>query len=248
VSGQVNSYIRVYYSIITDPKFVGVFSNNDHLATWLRLLLAADAIYPAPAPIPRSAEQASLDVLVEHGIIAIVGYDHFGVVGLTAERERRSAAGKKAAGKRWGENADPMREQYEGIGWSDADPMLERDETRLERDETRVVPRASFGGPGDALVSLLASWGVMGLPLTAKLATTLDALVEDYGEAAVREQFEWVKGDKLNREAGQFIWGASKALRLIPSPPKSDPELAAQHAKEDAAAKARKARRREPGG
>jgi hypothetical protein len=78
-----------------------------------------------------------------------------------------------------------------------------------------------FDGAGDDLQSLLASWGVIGVPLGAKLAVRLDGLVEDHGADAVRAQF-----DRLHKagskEAGQFILGASNSLRPIPAPDKGD--------------------------
>jgi hypothetical protein len=73
----------------------------------------------------------------------------------------------------------------------------------------------AFDGPGDDLQSLLASWGVIGLPLGPKLAVRLDGLVEDHGTDAVRAQF-----DRLHKagskEAGQYVLGACNSLRPIP--------------------------------
>lgn len=72
-----------------------------------------------------------------------------------------------------------------------------------------------FDGPGDDLQSLLSSWGVIGLPLGAKLTVRLDGLVEDHGADAVRAQF-----DRLHKagskEAGQYVLGACNSLRPIP--------------------------------
>jgi hypothetical protein len=89
---------------------------------------------------------------------------------------------------------------------------------------SRPVPydptRASFGGPGDELATLLATWKIRGFPLVTKLVSDLDALVEDYGDPAVRDQFERLHKDTTIKSAEQFIWGASKALRRIPKAPK----------------------------
>jgi hypothetical protein len=102
--GDGVDYVRVYMTIVDDPKFVGIFTDDHHFATWVRLLMVADAAWPASAMIPRSARQESLDALVEHDLIAVTG-DLFRVVGLDAERGRRKgspqqieAGRKRAAG------------------------------------------------------------------------------------------------------------------------------------------------------
>jgi len=100
-------YVRVYYSIIGDPKFASVYSDDHHLAWWLRLLLGADAIWPAPAPIPMGIRKGSLAELVRVGLVDMVGPHHYRIHGLDAERNRRSDAARNAAAVRWqsGRNA-----------------------------------------------------------------------------------------------------------------------------------------------
>jgi hypothetical protein len=89
---------------------------------------------------------------------------------------------------------------------------------------SRPVPSrpnpAIFSGAGDGMAALLASWRVRGFPLGTKLTSDIDALVEDYGEPAVRDQFGRIRKDSSNKSAEQFIWGARNALRLIPKAPK----------------------------
>ena len=104
-------YVRVYQTIFTDPKFVGIVYDDHHLATWLRLLMAADAVWPLLSPIPASARKASVKALVEAGLIDLEG-PRFRVHGLDAERERRSSQGRAAASKRWSStNAAALPEQ-----------------------------------------------------------------------------------------------------------------------------------------
>jgi hypothetical protein len=246
MSGQVDPYVRVYYSISNDEKFRNIYGNNDYLATWLRLLMVADALYPSSAPIPRMTSQESLDALVEAELVEIVGFDQFQVVGLKAERDRRSIAGKKGADSRWHGNDNALGPDDPGIASPEEGPLLDeprRDKTRPRQDET---PRINFDGPGDGLQTLLASWGVMGVPLSPKLAVRLDGLVEDYGEEVVRGHLDRLHQDKTNREAGQYVFGLSNALRDIPKAPKPvDPSLQAERAREDAAAEKRRKRREE---
>jgi hypothetical protein len=128
-----------------------------------------------------------------------------------SRRELRRSAGS-LGGQRRSSNARAKLEQSP----SDALPV-----PSVPSVPSVPAPRASFDGPGDDLQSLLASWGVIGLPLGPKLTVRLDGLVEDHGGAAVRAQF-----DRLHtggsKEAGQYILGASNSLRPIPPPDKGD--------------------------
>lgn len=94
MSREPGEYVRVYLSIREDPRFAEVYGDNDRLATWLRLLMEADAVWPAAAPVPRAVHEPSLAALVEAGIIELRPLDHYRVHGLDAERERRSELGR----------------------------------------------------------------------------------------------------------------------------------------------------------
>jgi hypothetical protein len=162
-----DDYSRIYHSVVDDEKFRDVVFCDDHLfATWVRLLMVADAVWPASAPIPRSAAQDALDVLAEHRIIEVRG-DYYRVVGLDAERSRRggspqqSVAGKARAasakrdGGRFVASADPSalepaEHQRAGASGSPAvdqrPPALSRDETSLDetsQDETSPSPASA---------------------------------------------------------------------------------------------------------
>jgi len=52
MTAQPTPYVRVYYSITDDEKFAELYDDDGALASWLRLLITADAMYPAAAPIP----------------------------------------------------------------------------------------------------------------------------------------------------------------------------------------------------
>lgn len=92
MTAQDHPYVRVYSSIIDDPRFERVYPDDRALATWLRLLIEADAMYPAPAPLPRRA--GALRLLVEVGIVELVGSDHYRIHGLVSERSGRYAGGR----------------------------------------------------------------------------------------------------------------------------------------------------------
>ena len=86
-------YVRVYYSIIDDDRFEHVYGDDGALAAWLRMLLDADALWPASASLPRSLSRRVRQLLTESGLIEVSG-SRFRVHGLDAERQRRSDAGR----------------------------------------------------------------------------------------------------------------------------------------------------------
>lgn len=101
-------YARVYHSIVDDPKFRRVYDDDAALSTWLRLLLVADAMYPASAPMP--AMTPAVQLLLKVGLIKRRPGNRYIVTGLQAEREKRSENGRNAAALRWHRerNANPV--------------------------------------------------------------------------------------------------------------------------------------------
>ncbi len=93
-------YVKVYYSIRTDPRFETIYGDDAALAAWLRLLMAADAIWPAPADIPKWVRQGPFRKLVEAGLVEVSGA-HYCIHGLDAERGKRSDRASNAAVARW---------------------------------------------------------------------------------------------------------------------------------------------------
>lgn len=87
----MSQYVRVYYSILDDERFVGVY-DTPHLATWLRLLLVADAMWPATAHLPAGERKASVQVLVEKGLVELFDNGRYRIHGLDAERGKRAAS------------------------------------------------------------------------------------------------------------------------------------------------------------
>jgi hypothetical protein len=194
-------YSCVYGSIITDPKFDAVYPNDHHLATWLRLLLQADATYPAPAPIPRSASRASLTALVDARIIDRIGTDHYVIHGMKAERDQRSSRARDAAWARWSglssSDAAALRGQSDG----NAEHMLV-EYSRVEQS------RAEQSSPGQDALALLAQGREPALDayqrifpsVSANALHFLDDLIGEFGQEAVASAigYESTKGrDRL---------------------------------------------------
>ena len=92
-------YARVYHSIVDDPKFARVFGDDRALASWLRLLLLADAMYPTSAPMP--AKTKAVQLLLEVGLLVEQPGGRYIVKGLASEREMRSQSARNAAAMRW---------------------------------------------------------------------------------------------------------------------------------------------------
>ncbi len=127
-------YSRLYHSLVDDPMFAEVYGNAAAFGTWCQLLMIADALYPASAPLPRKTYVVRL--LLESGVIQERPGNRYVIRGLEGERERRSSSARNAAAMRWQSNGN-------------AEPMPRRDETR--RDETSIganaLPTTFLGFP-----------------------------------------------------------------------------------------------------
>lgn len=142
------AYSRVYWSIIDDPRFVSVYDDDRHLATWLRLLLIADQAHPSSPHLPTGCRKASVAALVEAGLIVLgTGY-RYRVHGLDAERERRrvAATSRGPSGDRTVSKRGPNGIQTQG---------LRRDETR--QDETKRAGEEVDDGRADLEAFLLVT-------------------------------------------------------------------------------------------
>jgi hypothetical protein len=148
MSGQTDPYVRVYYSIIDDPKFEAVYGCDAALATWLRLLLIADALYPSSAPIPQGTSKRGLALLVEATIVELLPGGQYRVCGLAKERERRSSVGRAGAETRWmlahsERNANAMRTHSDpdAIGMQ-AEPSLAKPSNSPKPPQAGARPRS----------------------------------------------------------------------------------------------------------
>lgn len=122
-------YARVYQSIVDDPMFERVFHNDHALATWLRMLLLADAMHPVSAPM--TSRNPTVRLLIDCGLVIEKPANRYSMRGLSAERERRSHAARIAAGVRWHSDGN-------------AESMPRRDETSKEEQTNGQSPPQSF--------------------------------------------------------------------------------------------------------
>lgn len=155
-------YSRVYWSVADDPKFVGIYDDDAAFALWTRLLMAADALWPAPAPLPRSARKVPLSKLVDACLIDLLPGDRYRVHGLNAERGRRAAAARR----------DPTGTQP----GPKPDPSGNTDETRRDapsRDET-----ARGNDPDDGRVDIEAFLLIHHRPPSPRQRKLLDGILD----------------------------------------------------------------------
>lgn len=156
-------YVRVYYSIVDDDRFATVIDDEATLGTWLRLLMSADAVWPASADIPRWVKPDALARLVDAGIVELVAGDRFRIHGLDNERERRSQVGRAgglASGRVRGTGTTVRR------SFNDRSTNVERkgnldeqrrDETSTSRDE-KVPAHARETWPSDVPEIVQHAW------------------------------------------------------------------------------------------
>lgn len=75
-------FARIPYAFLDDPAFAEVYENDIQFATWVRLWMAADNAWPAPAPIPRSVNAEAFTYLVTVGLVTAGRSDHYRMVGM----------------------------------------------------------------------------------------------------------------------------------------------------------------------
>jgi hypothetical protein len=221
---DARQYVRVYYEIIDDERFVTVIDNEATLGTWLRLLMSADAVWPSSADIPRWVKPEPLKALVDAGLIDLMAGDRFRVHGLDKERERRSQTGR-AGGLASG--------RVRGAGTTVIPSLNDRSATverigNLDEHRRAKTSRASRAGgrakaTGTANVEDADPLSLAEAFLVARRAsvaggtkshTTLVQLVDAHGAKAVIAAMEALPGPL--HDGAQYIYGARNALRPIP--------------------------------
>jgi hypothetical protein len=204
-------YSRVYWSIRQDPKFRGIYSNDSHLAAWLRLLIAADATWPAPADVPANAKPASVKALAECGLVDLLGDGLFTIHGLQAERGRRQeAATRGPRGDQLPPKRDPDAPSRAGVA------ELRRDETRVSQDEHS----AREVDPEDAVFAFLAQHGAFIRP-DAPLGRRLYGLMTRQTPEAVLEEAQAMAETEAIMSDRQWVLGLENGMEAIPSGRKS---------------------------
>ncbi len=140
MTAQADPYARVYFSIVDDPRFEGVYDDDATLATWLRLLIVAEGTWPASPPIPRWVKARPFDRLVAAGLLETVKSDRYRIHGLDAERGRRKSQAQNAARTRWDAQPDALAMRQHSVSNAVAFPvrmLAETSQAKPIQDELR---------------------------------------------------------------------------------------------------------------
>lgn len=134
-------YARFYY-----PEFIrdypAVYADDAAFATWMRLLVIGEQMWPMPVELPRSVRPRALRLLIEAGLVATDG-TNFALKGLDAERSRRRDTARNAAAQRWdsGRNADAVPSTSTSTSTNDSPPP------QVGRRKNGTNPRAQGTNP-----------------------------------------------------------------------------------------------------
>jgi hypothetical protein len=80
--GSAERFTRIPYAFLDDPAYEDVYADDTRFATWVRLWMAADNAWPAPAPIPRSVNAEAFDFLTKAGLVIVGRSDHYRMTGM----------------------------------------------------------------------------------------------------------------------------------------------------------------------
>jgi hypothetical protein len=119
-------YSRVYHELVDDPMFASVYDNDRAFACWVRMLMLADAMWPASAPMP--PKNATVRQLLDSGLVIEKPQNRYTVRGLDKERQERRDSARNAAAKRW---------HSAGNAGASGNSMPRRDET--SKDEQGLL-------------------------------------------------------------------------------------------------------------
>jgi hypothetical protein len=211
-------YIRVYLGIPDDPRFATIYGDDHRLATWLRLLMGADAVWPSTPAIPRSVGEDALAALVDAGLVELLPHDHYRIHGLDAERERRSAQGRagglaSGASRRGSTGAERPSNERSTVG-----ELAEQ--SKAEQSKAAHAPRAT---PEDHDAEALFAW-LLQRKVTVNVlnghADMLRKAVAKLGLEAALRLLEAVPDLVDARQAAFVLDNASAPVRALREPPR----------------------------
>ena len=97
MSDTADRFARIPFAVLDDPAFAEEWPDDARFATWVRLWMAADNAWPAPAPRPRDVPDEAFIYLVRAGLVLLSGTGLYRMGGMDDERMARpGAAGGRA--------------------------------------------------------------------------------------------------------------------------------------------------------
>lgn len=233
MTAQSDPFVRVYYSVMgDDPKFAQVYDDDARFACWVRLLLVADACYPAPAPIPAGIKKAALAFLVKVELVDLLPGSRYRIHGLQAERERRSERAAASARKRWSDanavqapDATAMRPHSERTA-----PHMRPNANPILSEPIRTEPSQSAARvPDDAYDVMLLVENLTRRPFNYRDGNNVhDTLVGDvaqHGAERMADEYRRFREGSGPVDAAQLVFGVHNALHpLIKAKPMTEAE------------------------
>jgi len=212
-------YSRHYHDLIDDAKFLEVYPDDHHYATWSRLLMVADQAWPSSAHLPSTARKASVAKFVEVGLVDVLPNGRFRLHGLEAERQRRSEVGR-AGGIASGRSrvaGTPVEQTFnERSTFVQRASNLEekrREETSRDEQDARTEHGPDpWDDPEGEAVAWLAKHGCALLP-SSGYYRHLVVMVEHHGVNAVVGMFDRLATAGTHEgDVKGYIFGARDAL------------------------------------
>lgn len=177
-----NKYSRVYWGVVDDDRFIGIYDDDSNWSAYTRLLMIADQAWPASAHLPATLRKSSLSALIERGIVEPGTSGRFRIHGMDAERERRSEAGR-LGGIASGRSRQSLNGRSSNVQPEFAKPLDQsRNLDEERRDETR---REDQEHP--AALEMYAQ--LVSRP-SAKAQSWLDRLVSTYGDGSTTKAIQ----------------------------------------------------------
>lgn len=189
----IDPFSRLYWRLIDDEKFAEVYPDDHHFALWARLLMAAEMAWPASAALPFGARRASVDKLVEVGLVDLLPGNRYRIHGMDDEQGRR----------RPGTRRDP-----DGTPTGPA-PVPKGTPRARPRDVSAVSSVSTGGVGGDAFETYT---NLTGSYPSRKASPWLSRLIDEFGEAAVDAELvaEWGKAP----DPATFLGRVQSALEV----------------------------------
>jgi hypothetical protein len=187
VTKDRDPYSRYYWRFA--DEYPAVYADDHLFAAWGRLLMQADGVYPASAPIPRWIKQSVLKRLVEEGVVVLTAGDRYRIRGQVKEREtrhaeavagglKRAATAQRDASGRWMTGLDERA--------GEAPPASTHNTTQNNTTQhIRELAMPNGDDEGDELTDYYDL--TQRYPNKESVKQWLGRLRQDYGRAPLRE-------------------------------------------------------------
>jgi hypothetical protein len=200
-------YVRIYYSINDDPKFDTIRNHEVRFYTWVRLLMAADAVWPSSADLPRWVKRLPLLALVDAGLVELLPGERFRIKGMNDERGRRAEAAR-VGGLASGRSRSVERPLNDRSDTSGTESNLAK-QSRAEQSQAKPS-----NGRADAMDTY---WTLMGKYPNGRTKEWLEELVNEFDDYRVSAALAAEsKGDRqgfLSRVRDRLRSEADKAAK-----------------------------------